>query len=278
MLMEHRYQSGFPDTATRERIEASLADIERVEGVRVLFAVESGSRAWGFASPDSDYDVRFVYVHAPDWYLSVRPGRDVIERPISEELDICGWDLRKALALLLKPNPALVEWLASPIRYRWEAEFADPLTRLAGNTAFGTPLRFHYINYAETKWREHIADRSEVVLKRYFYVLRPALCLRWLGRGRRDPPPMNLLDLMEGVDLTTEECGEIVQLVATKASMPEIGTVRRNPVLDALIAREIDAAHAVRTSQKKVTLISEADALFRRTVHGLAPRAARLSS
>ncbi|MEM6906851.1 MAG: nucleotidyltransferase domain-containing protein, partial [Pseudomonadota bacterium] len=100
----------------RAEIMAKLTGIERDFGVRILFAIESGSRAWGFPSPDSDYDVRFVYVHPTDWYLSLTPGRDVIELPIRDDLDIGGWDLRKALNLLLKPNPVMLEWLSSPIR------------------------------------------------------------------------------------------------------------------------------------------------------------------
>lgn len=104
--------------AIRARIGATLAELERCENIRILFAVESGSRAWGFPSPDSDYDVRFVYVRPLEWYLSLTPGRDVIERPISDALDVAGWDLRKALGLLIKANPALLEWLSSPIVYR----------------------------------------------------------------------------------------------------------------------------------------------------------------
>src|SRR4030095_590913 len=106
------------DDATAESIRHKLADIERAEDVRILFAVESGSRAWGFPSPDSDYDVRFLYVHKADWYLSIDPRRDVIELPIEGEFDINGWDLRKALQLLIKSNPVLLEWLRSPVLYR----------------------------------------------------------------------------------------------------------------------------------------------------------------
>lgn len=99
------------DPNMRETIIAELRKIERDHRVHILFAIESGSRAWGFPSPDSDYDARFIYVHEPDWYLSLTTGRDVIELPISGLLDINGWDIRKALNLLLKPNPVMLEWL-----------------------------------------------------------------------------------------------------------------------------------------------------------------------
>ena len=89
------------------RIVNRLEEIERSESVRILLAVESGSRAWGFPSPDSDYDVRFLYARPRDWYLSIDARRDVIECPIEDVLDINGWDIRKALHLLLKANPVL---------------------------------------------------------------------------------------------------------------------------------------------------------------------------
>src|SRR5438093_13788617 len=102
----------------RERVLEELNRIERHHNVRILLAVESGSRAWGFASPDSDYDVRFIYVHRPEWYLSIEEGRDVIELPAAGSLDISGWDLRKALRLFRKSNPVLMEWIVSPLEYR----------------------------------------------------------------------------------------------------------------------------------------------------------------
>ena len=95
--------------AVRTRVEAELSRLETEHQVTVLFACESGSRAWGFASPDSDYDVRFLYVHRLPWYLQVEPGRDVIERPLDDELDVCGRELRKALYLLRRSNPTLLE-------------------------------------------------------------------------------------------------------------------------------------------------------------------------
>src|SRR5437867_10530124 len=104
--------------ATVASVRRKLAGIEEAHGVRVLFAVESGSRAWGFPSPDSDYDVRFVYLHPRDWYLSLVERRDVIEVPIDgDDQDISGWDFRKAMRLLLRSNPPLYEWLVSPIVY-----------------------------------------------------------------------------------------------------------------------------------------------------------------
>lgn len=122
------------DPAIRVEIQQRIAAIESEHGVRVLFACESGSRGWGFASPDSDYDVRFVYVHPLPWYLQVSPQRDVIELPISDVLDINGWELRKALGLLKKGNATLVEWLDSPVVYRADGPFLDAIRAAARQT------------------------------------------------------------------------------------------------------------------------------------------------
>ena len=108
----------------KKEILRKLHEIEIKENVKILFAAESGSRAWGFASPDSDYDVRFIYVRPKEEYLRLDTVKDVIEVPINDVLDINGWDLQKALRLLYKSNPTLFEWFSSPIIYM-ETEFAD---------------------------------------------------------------------------------------------------------------------------------------------------------
>src|SRR5215470_1010716 len=131
----------------RRRIETALARIESERRVRVLLAIESGSRAWGFPSSDSDYDVRFVYVRPIETYLAVTPLRDVIERPVDATLDVSGWDLRKALQLMLRSNAVLIEWLTSPVRYRsWDG--AEELLALARSAASLTALTYHYQHQA----------------------------------------------------------------------------------------------------------------------------------
>ncbi len=118
-------------SAMRTRVQEELERLERERNVKVLYACESGSRAWGFASPDSDYDVRFVYVEKPDWFVQVDAPRDVIERPLDDELDVSGWELRKTLGLLRKSNPTLLEWLDSPLVYRQEDQATARLRQLA---------------------------------------------------------------------------------------------------------------------------------------------------
>ena len=112
------------------QIKNKLDLIEYEEKTRIILAVESGSRAWGFASPDSDYDARFIYVRRPEDYIKLQPVRDVIEWQLDDVFDVSGWDLQKALRLLHESNPTLHEWCASPIVYKENAP-ADPLCELA---------------------------------------------------------------------------------------------------------------------------------------------------
>jgi predicted nucleotidyltransferase len=255
--------TGIPDAA-RTRILGDLARIEAEEGVRVLFAVESGSRAWGFPSPDSDYDARFVYVRPLDWYLQLLPGRDVIELPIEGLFDTNGWDIRKALGLLLKPNPVLLEWLASPIRYIWDEALCTRLRSFAERTAYAEACIHHYYGVARRLGREHLEGRETVNLKRYFYVVRPALCLLWVRERRPGAPPMSLSELMAGLTLPPGFADEIAGLLDRKVRASEVGEGSRIPVLDQLIEDQLAWAQTVPTRiQPSPELRAEADALFR---------------
>lgn len=223
--------------AMRARVLQELARIERARNVTVLYACESGSRAWGFASTDSDYDVRFVYVEKPDWFMQVDTPRDVIERPLDDELDISGWELRKTLGLLRKSNPTLLEWLDSPLVYRQHATATAQLRGLA--EAFYSPpaARSHYLSMAKKNFRGYLQGDS-VRFKKYFYVLRPLLAVRWidLGLGR---PPMTFADLLGTVD-DAQLLDEVATLLALKRNADEAAYGPRRPALHAYIQRELE--------------------------------------
>lgn len=223
--------------AMRARVLEELARIERERNVTVLYACESGSRAWGFASTDSDYDVRFVYVEKPDWFMQVDTPRDVIERPLDDELDISGWELRKTLGLLRKSNPTLLEWLDSPLVYRQDATATAHLRGLA--EAFYSPpaARSHYLSMAKKNFRGYLQGDS-VRFKKYFYVLRPLLAVRWidLGLGR---PPMTFADLLGTVD-DAQLLDEVATLLALKRNADEAAYGPRRPALHAYIQRELE--------------------------------------
>lgn len=219
-------------------IERRLARAEAGHGVRILLAVESGSRAWGFPSPDSDYDARFIYVRPFDEYVSIAEPRDVIEQPIEGLYDVNGWDLRKALRLLIKPNPVLLEWLQSPHFYRREDQAVTALWDVAVRTAHAAPCRHHYAGLARTQIKRHLSDAT-VSLKKYFYVIRPALALRWLRMRPGELPPMTLAELRAGVDLSAEFEAILDDLVAKKAATREMGDGPRIPLIDALVEAEL---------------------------------------
>ncbi len=253
----------------RRQIAGTLDRIERDQGVRILLAVESGSRAWGFPSPDSDYDVRFLYVRPLDWYLSLTRGRDVIELPIEDELDVNGWDIAKALTLLGKANPVLFEWLASPIRYRADDDALRALHDFAGRIGHRTAATHHYRSLAEGNLRRHIDGRDRVRLKKYFYALRPACALAWLRTRPDDRVPMALGDLLAGIPMETAVRAAIDGLLARKSRLSEMGEGARIDALDAFIAAEIAGAAAVEPRRDRpVPPSAEADRLFRLLVLG----------
>ena len=220
-------------------ILSELRGIEARENVRILFAVESGSRAWGFASPDSDFDVRFVYARPRDWYLSLTPGRDVIELPLEGDDDINGWDIRKALSLALKPNPVLLEWLSSPIQYIWDETICTKLQAFTRQIAHGTACRHHYMRMANLQRGEG----ETIKLKRYFYALRAAMALRWIAT-HAEAPPMNFQQLMSGVDVPSELEIDIETLIVKKRSTIELGEGPRIPIIEAFLESEISNAAA----------------------------------
>ncbi|MBN1345209.1 MAG: nucleotidyltransferase domain-containing protein [Phycisphaerae bacterium] len=170
------------NTAITQQIDAELDRIERQEHVRILYACESGSRAWGFASNDSDYDVRFIYLRPTEWYLTIRNPSDVIEPPIDGDLDLAGWDLPKALELFRKSNPPLLEWLQSPIVYRDHSGLAERLRALMPDYYSPISCMYHYLHMAQGNYREYLQG-DQVWLKKYFYVLRPVLACLWIERG-----------------------------------------------------------------------------------------------
>lgn len=170
-----------------QQILEELKRIEKDESVRILYACESGSRAWGFPSKDSDYDVRFIYIRPVEWYLSIYEKRDVIERPISDMLDINGWDLRKALNLFRKSNPPLLEWLQSPIPYLENFTVADQIRRISPLTFSPKSCMHHYLHMAKGNYREYLQG-DHVKIKKYFYVLRPILACEWIERNNTMPP------------------------------------------------------------------------------------------
>jgi len=224
--------------AIKSTIQEKLSEIERQENVCIFYACESGSRAWGFPSADSDYDVRFLYVHPRDWYLSIEDRRDVIERPLVENIDLSGWEISKALRLFRKSNPPLLEWLRSPIVYQQKFSVADKLRNLMPTFYSPRNCFHHYLHMAEGNFREYL--RGETVrVKKYFYVLRPLLGCRWIEAGF-GPVPMEFGALVGKVASSDILKQEIFSLLKRKRSGQELDFEPRIPAISNFIESEIE--------------------------------------
>lgn len=221
-----------------ETILENLSCIEQEHNVRILYAVESGSRAWGFASKDSDYDVRFIYLHPVEWYLSIRKRRDVIECPISGDLDISGWDLPKSLGLFRKSNPPLLEWLGSPQVYLDRHGLAERLKELM--PVYYSPKRcmLHYLHMARGNFREYL--KGEMVrIKKYFYVLRPVLACLWIEK-HNSMPPTEFSELYKDAGLSPIIAAEIDSLLLRKMAGDELDREPKIETLNAFLEQQIE--------------------------------------
>jgi predicted nucleotidyltransferase len=250
----------------REKIRARLKDIETEKEIRVLYACESGSRAWGFPSVDSDYDVRFIFLRPRDWYLSINLEHkpDVIERPVDNQLDISGWDLRKALQLLRKCNPPLIEWLGSPVVYWDEFTIAARMRELVSKYFSPVACLYHYLHMAQGNYRDYLKG-PEVWIKKYFYVLRPILAINWIERGM-GVVPTQFQVLVEQVVDAPELKEEIGELVEAKCRGEELDRGPRIAPISEFIESELARLESKRFEQeyyKPRAPVDEFNDLFR---------------
>ncbi len=243
-------------------VHSILREIEMTEQVRIVYACESGSRAWGFPSADSDYDVRFIYARRLPSYLSIEEGRDVIERPISKGLDVNGWDLRKALQHLRKSNPSLFEWLGSPIVYMEKYSVASRMRELASEYFSTTACLYHYFHMARRTYEEHLKGET-LSVKKYFYALRPILAMDWIDKDLgMAPTDFNVLV----AKLITEPIlkSDITRLLAAKREGAELDREPRITSISEFVESEIAKWEQRRLSRDKDKLpYNELDKAFR---------------
>jgi predicted nucleotidyltransferase len=208
--------------------------------------------------------VRLIYVHPKEWYLSiaVENRRDVIERPISGQLDINGWDLRKALKLLKKSNPPLLEWLSSPICYVDKFGVADEIRKLLPVYYSPTASFYHYLHMAQGNLRDYLKGDT-VWVKKYFYVLRPLLAMKWI-KEERGIVPMEFDVLVN--EMVDDEAvrREIEQLLERKKQGEELAHEPRIPAISDFIEREIEGLKTEATKPGKYRHSADMlDELFR---------------
>lgn len=246
----------------KETILEKLLELEQKENIKILYACESGSRAWGFASPDSDFDVRFIYTRPLGHYLSIIETTDVVGLPVNEVLDIGGWDIKKALKLFLKSNSPLYEWLQSPIVYQQGDNFVEELRNLMPAYFSARSAANHYLSMAINTLRDDLQD-EQVKLKRYFYALRPALACFWIVE-RRTVPPMEFEPLR--ILITDLEIQKLIDnLLDRKKDADEKALIEPSTILNKWLTEALDYCKdrvSMLPSVRKDTL--ELDAFFRK--------------
>jgi uncharacterized protein len=260
--------------AMKDQILQVIKQIEVDHEINILFACESGSRAWGFPSKDSDYDVRFIYIHKKDWYLSIDQKRDVIEIPkrdrlsipVHELLDVSGWELTKALRLFRKSNPPLLEWLRSSIIYYQSNSTIEKMNAIATQLFAPSSCVYHYLNMAKGNYREYLHGQK-VKIKKYFYVLRPILAAKWIEKYN-DIPPIEFHQLLEDIIPPSELKEQINLLLDHKMAGEELALEERIHLINQFIEEEMKflEEYAKQLQTKVVDPTAQLDQLFRETL------------
>lgn len=247
----------------KAKIQQRLQELEQQAGITILYACESGSRAWGFASPDSDYDVRFIYTHPIDWYLSIENRKDAIDLPLDpNDIDLSGWELRKTLGLFRKSNGPLLEWLQSPIIYKNKNDFRERLWSLQHQYSSNKALIHHYLGIANNVYREY-SDTYRIKIKRYFYILRPLLAAKWVLE-RESPAPTEFSKLLGLLTNRPMLLQHIEGLLAKKAEVGEGHFVDVIPELSVFIDKELKICeHATKKLHSVIHKTEALNQLFR---------------
>ena len=217
-------------------IRQKLKEIEEKENVKIMFAVESGSRAWGFASNDSDYDIRFVYIRPLKDYLHLEKTNDMINWQLDDIFDINGWDLKKALQLLHDSNPTIFEWLSSPIIYQGSVAL-EQLKTISKDYYSKKKSLYHYWHMANNNYQAYLQD-DIICIKKYFYVIRPLLAAKWII-DKKSQPSMLFSELINA-ELPKELEPIINDLLEKKAKSSEMGLSTRIKELDDFINSQLD--------------------------------------
>ena len=244
-------------------IQQKIHEIEKERNIKILFACESGSRGWGFPSPNSDYDVRFIYLKEKDWYLKVSDKRkDSMEFPINDDLDICGWEIRKCLQLLRKSNASLFEWLQSPIVYFADEKIKNELWKLCEHYFNPRTMTYHYLGITKTSLANGLVG-EQFNIKKYFYVLRPLLAAKWILENNTIPP-MEFQPLLALIETDAILKKEIEILLEKKAIAMEGEMTAINPIIHNFIHKElVKCEELVKTCPNNQTNATMVDEFFR---------------
>ena len=214
----------------REEIIQELKILEQEKDFKILYAIESGSRAWGFASKNSDWDVRFIYIHPKNWYLTIDKEKDNYNKILENDIDLSGWDLQKTLKLLQKSNPALLEWLNSSIVYIKNDRFLNEMKELAQYYFNPKSCMHHYLSMAKNTHRDYF-QTEQIVLKKYFYLFRPILAAEYIMKHQKIAP-LEFDKLLNASEIPSNVLLEIQLLLEKKRNSIEKDLIPSNKVLN----------------------------------------------
>ena len=249
-----------------EEIKKELARIEEKSNIKILLAVESGSRAWEFASTDSDWDVRYIYIHRLDWYLKIDDLKDSQEEMLPNDLDFAGWELKKALKLFRKSNPPMLEWLRSRIVYLEQFSTAEKLRKMSENYFNPKSCMYHYLSMARNNFREFL-QKDSVKSKKYFYVLRPVLACDWI-KENNSFPPVEFQKLVDSQVKDEKVKFEIAELLKRKMAGEELKEEPKIKILNDFLESKIefykDYVEQIEPNDKPQTELL--DKLFKKTI------------
>lgn len=250
----------------KQKIVTTIQNIEQQFNVKVCFAVEAGSRAWGIPGEDSDYDVRFVYAHPKEWYLSIDEQRDVIELPSDDRLDINGWELRKALRLLKKANPHLLEWLHSGTVYFQTGSLIEKLKEIETKAFSPQSAIHHYLNMAKRNFQVYMQG-EKVTIKKYFYVLRPILACKWIEMYNTFPP-VEFPELVDKMLRPGPLKQELLAIMERKRAGQGLEQELKSLVIHDYVKTEIDRVqdYAKSMSEKREDITIQLNSIFQETI------------
>jgi predicted nucleotidyltransferase len=217
----------------KQEIVQELKKLEQEKGFKILYAVESGSRAWGFASQNSDWDVRFIYIHPKDWYLEIDQNKDNYNKILENDIDLSGWDLQKTLKLLRKSNPPLLEWLNSSIVYVENDSFLKGMKELAIHYFNPKSCMHHYLSMAHNNYNTYLKE-DMVIMKKYFYVLRSILAAEYIMKHQKIAP-LEFKNLLAVSKIPDDVFSEIQIILEKKRNSIEKDLIPSNKILNSYI-------------------------------------------
>lgn len=253
--------------AMTDEIKKELLRHEFQHNIKILYAVESGRRAWGFASTDSDWDVRYIYIHKLDWYLKIDDQKDNQEEILPNDIDLAGWELKKALRHFRKSNPPMLEWLRSPIVYLQQFSTADKLRDLTKEYFNPKSCLHHYLHMAEGNYRQYL-QKANVRVKKYFYVLRPILACDWI-KQTNSIVPMEFQNLLDSQVTDQNVKKEIQNLLIRKMSGEELNEEPKIQILNDFLEEKIEyySKYVSSLEQNPQPDTKRLDELFKQTLY-----------